>query len=257
MKATQKVFVELILYKALAGLRGEAARYYLSFLWWLIEPILFMMIFFVVFGLLLQTGTEDFVPFLLIGLVSWQWFSNTIRHSMTSIMEGGRLMTHVHLPKVFFPAVTIVMDTVKFLFVLAILFLFLWWYGYPVTLVYIAFPLVLLVQLVLMASLALLAAAVVPFLPDVRFALDALLQLMFFLSGIFFAGSTLPEEYQGHFYLNPMAGLIEAHRDVLMYGSWPDFGYLAWVAGVSVLMLMVAVRILLRLDFIYPRIVGN
>ena len=166
-------------------------------------------------------------------------------------------MTHVHLPKVFFPAVTMVMDTVKFLFVLSILLLFLWSYGYPVTSAYFVFPLVLLVQLVLMAALALLAAAAVPFLPDIRFALDALLQFLFFLSGIFFAGSVLPEEYQGYFYLNPMAGLIEAHRDVLMYGTWPDFGYLAWVAGLSVVMLVLANWILLRLDFVYPRIVGN
>ncbi len=104
----------------MAGLRAEAARNYLSFLWWVLEPLFSMLVFYIVFGLLFQRGTEDYVPFLLVGLVSWQWFANTVKHSMTSIYGNGRLMNQVDLPKVIFPSIVVVMDLVKFSFVLVL-----------------------------------------------------------------------------------------------------------------------------------------
>src|SRR5690625_778368 len=113
----------------MASLRSETARYYISFFWWVFEPLLSMLVFFVVFGLLFHRVIEDYVPFLLICLVSWQWFAITVLHSMSSIYGSVHLMKQVDLPKVFFPSVVIMMDLVKFSFVLILLLLFLWSYG--------------------------------------------------------------------------------------------------------------------------------
>ena len=248
MKVTERVFLDLILYKAWAGLRAEAARNYLSFLWWVIEPLLFMAVFYVVFGVLLDRGTEGFVPFLLVGIVSWQWFSNSIKHAMTSIHGGGRLMTQVHLPKAFFPAVVVVMDAAKSLVVLALLLVFLMLSGYAPGVSYLALPLVLAVQLLLISACALVAAMVIPLLPDLRFAVDALLQLMFFVSGVFFSGEMLRPEHQPYFYANPVANLIEAYRDILLHGTWPDFSVLGWIGLFSLLSLGVANLLLMRVD---------
>ena len=60
-------YIELILYKTYADLRAETERTYLGFLWWIFEPVLYMTVFYVFFGLLLGHKTDDFVPFLLIG----------------------------------------------------------------------------------------------------------------------------------------------------------------------------------------------
>ena len=116
---------DLILYKTLADLRAEAARTYIGFLWWVLDPLIFMAIFYVVFGLLLRRSTPDFVPFLLIGLVSWRWFQNTITHSATSILGGRSLMQQVYVPKIIFPLVIILTDLVKFGLVLMLLLIYL------------------------------------------------------------------------------------------------------------------------------------
>ena len=106
-----------VIYKALANLRTEIAKTYLSFSWWILEPLLSMSVFYIVFGLLIPRKIEHFVPFLLVGLISWQWFANTIKHCMNSISGNGRLMTQVYVPKMIFPSVVIVMDFIKFLLV--------------------------------------------------------------------------------------------------------------------------------------------
>jgi lipopolysaccharide transport system permease protein len=246
---------DLVLYKAMAGLRSEAARNYLSFLWWVLEPLLSMLVFYIVFGLLIQRGTEDFVPFLLIGLVSWHWFANTIKHSMTSIYGNGRLMNHVDLPKVIFPSVVIVMDLVKFSFVLLMLLLFLWLYGFDIGLPYLALPLVLGTQFLLIIGLSYLAAAIIPFIPDLRFLVDTLLHLAFFLSGIFYAGASIPEQYRFYFYLNPMANLIEAYRDIFMDNAWPDWTPLLVITLFSITVVYAGQRLIRRFEYLYPRMV--
>lgn len=255
MKITQAVFWELVLFKALAGLRAESARYYLGLLWWLVEPVLFMLVFVFVFGILLETGPDDFVAFLLVGLVCWQWFGNTVQHAMSAILEGGALMDQVHLPKLFFPAVVIVMDAAKFGFVLSMLLVFLYVCGFAPDIHWLALPLVLLLQLLFITGVALLAAALVPLLPDLRFIIAAALQLLFFVSGIFFSGDTIATDYQSIFYANPMAVLIESWRDLLMHGHWPDVGRLVWIGLLASLLLGMASLLLARLDQIYPRVV--
>ncbi|HPQ27545.1 MAG TPA: hypothetical protein PLQ82_03640 [Desulfobacteraceae bacterium] len=60
-------YIELVFFKAYANLRSEAARTYLSFLWWIIDPVLFMSVYYVVFAVLLQRGTKGYIPNLSIG----------------------------------------------------------------------------------------------------------------------------------------------------------------------------------------------
>lgn len=247
-------YTELVFYKAYADLRAEASRTYISFLWWALEPILYMAGFYFVFAVLLERRTPNFVAFLLVGLVVWKWFSSTILHSSGSILNNPALMRQVYLPKVIFPFVTILMDTIKFLVVFSILLVFLLWNGGTLSLAWLTLPVLLLVELVFLAGLACLAAAVVPVIPDLRILLENLLLVMMFVSGIFFDPATIPEPYQTYFYLNPMATLIESFRAVLMRGEWPSMSALALIAGAGIGLFVIAFIILHRLDRAYPRL---
>lgn len=248
-----KHHLQLVTYKAYADLRSEAAKTFLGFLWWALDPLLFMVIFYVVFGLLMNRGTENFISFLLIGLVAWRWFQNTISHGANSILGGRGLMHQVYVPKVVFPLVIILTDLVKFGFVFSILLLYLWLAGFGIGPAYLALPLVLIVQLALNVGLTLLVAALVPFLPDLKFLADHVLHMLFFMSGIFFAGSSIAERYQPYFYLNPMATLIESYRDILMHDAWPNWSALAVIAGLGVVLTLFGERLIGRNDHLYPK----
>jgi lipopolysaccharide transport system permease protein len=246
-------YLELIFFKTYADLRAEAARTYINFLWWIIEPLLYMSVFYIVFGLLFQRGGDDFVPFLLCGLTVWKWFDSTLRNGAVSINANNNLMQQVYLPKIIFPSITIATNTIKFAFVLAMLLLFLWWSELDISVHYLALPIVLGVQFLFILACTYLAAAVVPLLPDIKLLIDNGLTLLFFLSGIFFAGNTIPERYQFYFYLNPMASLIESYRDILLYRHWPDWQHLSFIILLSLAGIYFAHRLLTRFDRIYPR----
>lgn len=246
-------YLELIFFKTYADLRAEAARTYFNFLWWIIEPLLYMGVFYIVFGLLFQRGEGDFVPFLLCGLTIWKWFDSSVRNGATAITANNGLMQQVYLPKIIFPSITIVTNTIKFAFVLAILLLFLWCYGLGIGVCYLALPLLLGIQLLFISACTYLAAAVVPLLPDIKLLIDNGLTLIFFLSGIFFAGDSIPEHYQFYFYLNPMAFLIESYRNILLDGQWPKWQGLGWIILASLLISYFAHRLFVRFDRVYPR----
>lgn len=101
-------------------------------LWWVIDPILSMAVFYLVFSVMLQSGTEGFVAFLLSGLVIWNWYRQSISNAGGAILTGQGLMGQVHVPKLVFPATTLLTDLTKFALVFVLLLVFLWLSGYPV-----------------------------------------------------------------------------------------------------------------------------
>jgi lipopolysaccharide transport system permease protein len=247
-------YINLIIYKTYADLRAETERTYLGFLWWIFEPIMYMSVFYVVFAVFMGHKTDNFVPFLLIGLVVWQWMKSCLSHGSESILAYRGLMQHVHLPKVIFPLILILTDTVKFIFIFSILLLYLWISGFGIGWAYLALPLVLLVELLFIMALTFFLAALVPFLPDLRFVVENVMQAVFFGSGIFFAASSIPEQYQFYFYLNPMVSIIESFRDILMYNTIPNLNMLILLGFISLIWLWFSVRLIAYFEYTYPKI---
>jgi lipopolysaccharide transport system permease protein len=249
-------YFDLVLYKTYADLRADSEKTYIGFLWWLLNPSLSMVIYYLVFGLLLSRGGENFVPNLMVGIIIFQWFSNCVSHGASTIMGGRGLMMQVYLPKIIFPIVNILVDSTKFLFVFVILVILVNLLGHPINWAYLSLPLLMLVQLLLIAAVAFFMAGVTPFFPDLRLLFDHLLHLLFFMSGVFFTADIIPERFRGLYYLNPMANLIEQHRRVLLHGEFPDWGSLAVITGGTLLGLALSVWLIARFDRVYPKVVS-
>lgn len=247
-------FWELVGYMVYANLRAEAARTYANFLWWVLDPLLYMAVMYLVFGGVLGRGGQDYILVLMTGLVPWMWYRNGISNASRSILGNRALMNQVKLPKFLFPVVTLLTDSAKFLVVLVLLLtLLLVIAGWP-PVTWLGLPLVLAVHFVLIAGAACLMAAIVPLVPDLRFLVDSLLHLQFFGSGIFFTLADVPERYTGLFLINPMACVLVDYRRVLLEGQWPHPGTLGWTLAVGVALLATALWILARFDKRYPRL---
>jgi len=240
--------MELVWYKTYADLRVEASRGYLGILWWALEPLLYMGVFYIVYGILFQRGGVDYVAFLLVGLVAWRWFDNTIKLGASSLIANMGLMQQVYVPKIVFPTVAVVTNTFKFLVVLTMLLVFLLLYGNYPGITWLALPGLLAVQLLFIVALTLLVSVIVPFMPDIRVIIDSGLTLLFFMSGIFFDLDSLPVQLADYLRLNPMATLIESYRKVLIQGVWPDLSMLGIVVVFSLIVLLVSLRLHLRYD---------
>ena len=248
---------DLILYKSLADLRAEARRYYISYAWWLLEPLLEMAVFYIIFNVLFSRGGPNFIQFLLVGLVAWKWFGTTVQHCGNSLIGSRGLIMQTSLPKVIFPTVLILTDTFKAAIVSVIVSILLFLTGFPPNQTYLALPLLLTTQLLFIMAVGFGLAAIVPFFPDLSILVSLLLRMLYFLSGVFFD----PRNISGHkrelFFLNPMARLIDGYRGIFLHHRWPEAMPLLLISIISVLIIYLAAVFIKSKDTIYPRIVSQ
>jgi lipopolysaccharide transport system permease protein len=245
---------EILLYQAYCQLRVESERLYIGYLWWALETVLEMALLYVVFRALLGSPIDHYLSFLLCGLVSWRWLAQSVTRAAPTILANQPLAMQVFVPKVLFPAAMLIVDAVKFLVGLAVLFVFLRIDGFSVTAAWAAFPVVLAAQFLFIAALALWAAALVPFFRSILVGLDVALRFGMFASGVFFDVAAVGGPLGSWLARNPMAVLLTAWRDVLMRGAWPDFTALAGIAAASTVAAVAAHAFIRRRELLYPRL---
>lgn len=254
MKVTNH-HLNLILQKSISEIISESRMGYLGILWWFLEPILYLAVFYLIFVVLFKRGDENAIAFLLIGLVSWKWFDAAIRQSAVCIKNSQGIMLQVYLPKIIFPAIAVLTATIKFLIVFLILLVFLMVVGYLPSLSWLAIPVIVFTQLLLIFSLGGILATFVPLVPDLRLIIDNGLKLMFFLSGIFFDISKVPSELQVYLNINPMIGIIKSYRMILIEGNWPDWNFLYLLILISVFLSVLVWLFLGKFDQTYAKII--
>jgi len=248
-------FVDLVWTKARLNLKSEANRNHLRYMWWILDPLLYMAVFYVVFGLLLQRGGEGYVAYLLTGLVPFQWFSKTLNQTATSIVAGKGLMHKVRISPLFFPLVGIVQNSGKQLLVFAMLGIFLVLYGLPPTIHWLALVPIVLVQILLMVVVCCLVAMVIPFIRDLSNLVPTGIQFLMFTSGIFYTVERIPTQWQTLFFSNPVANLLYQYRQVLVENQWPEWSMLSWLTLGLLVGLGVVIRLYRRLEPVFPRVV--
>ena len=251
----RRYLADLVIQKARAGLRAEASRGYLGVLWWVLEPIMYMGVFYVAFAHLMKRGDENYVVFLLTGLIVWKWFHATINTGANSLILNAALMNQIYVPKIIFPLTCAAVNTFKFLVILAILLIFLHFTSAQITWTWLLLPVLVLTQLFLIVSLSSLLAAIMPFFPDLKVILENILMMVFFLSGVFFNIAKLPPRMRVYLLLNPMATLIDMYRKTLLKGLPPDWLQLLGIIFFSAVVMALAVWLLRRFDRLYPKII--
>lgn len=245
----------LIWTKSILNLRSEAHRNYLSYAWLVLEPLLHILVFYIVFGTLLQRGGENFLVFLLAGQIPWMWFSKSVSGSSSSILAGKNLILQVGLPSIIFPLINLLKTSLQQIPVFFILLSFFWSQGFLPSIVWWYLLPLIFVQLLLTAACTCIVAAIIPFARDLNYLVHTGLMFLMFGSGIFYDYRTLSAEWQEIFLLNPMAFLLKSYREILIDGTPPDILALGWWGAGGLIACLILIYIYGKLRYIYPRIV--
>lgn len=242
-----------IRYNCIAELKQEADKGYLGFLWWILDPVFYLAVFYLVFGVAFKRGGEGYLHHLLCGLVFWRWFEMSVRQAMQSIVARKSLLTQVYMPKWLLPLSAISNNFVKFGIVLLVFLIFLCLSSYFPNIYWFAIIPLLLVQLILISGIGFLLASIAPILPDISMVFNYFLTGLFFASGIFFSVSDMDAAVKQYFMLNPVLLILEAWRDVLLRSAWPDIPSMLYVVITSLVCVLVGLLILRSHDRSYPR----
>ena len=232
-------------YRALIGNltnRQVSTRYrgsVLGFLWTLLNPLLLMAVYSLVFTVYARVAMDNYGAFVFTGLLPWLWFSSSLTEGANSIVGNASLITKSMFPPEVLPVVSVLSGFLNFLFALPVLFLVLFIAGLPPTLPVLMLPVLLLLQSVMILGLVFLLAALNTQYRDVQHLLGNLLTFWFFLCPILYPISNVPERFRSLHSLNFMGELVVAYQDVLFHGRVPDWHSLAALAVVALALLLV------------------
>jgi lipopolysaccharide transport system permease protein len=222
------------------SLASSVRRTRLGYLWWVIEPVLEACVFYVVFGIFFGSSVQNFVAYLLVGLVPFTWLSRSISNASSSMLNARWALQNYRLHPVFFPLAEVLQDATKALFSGIILLIFLIFYGIPATTSWFWVPLIVLSQFALVTAVACFVSSVVPLMEDIKNLVPIVLTMTMFASGIFYDPNVLlTDEWRFYYFLNPMASLLNLYRNVLLYDATPSINsllvVLAWASIFSAL----------------------
>lgn len=242
--------------------RTIRARYQQSLLgglWAVIQPAATAIVFSVIFTRFIpvDTGTTPYILFSYTAMVPWVMFSTSITDMTESLVSNFGLVSKIYFPREILPMAAMLARLFDAAIAGAILLLLLLFYREQLTLDWTAWlllPLVILIQLTLTLGLGLFTAAVNVFFRDVRHLVTLGLQIWFYATPIIYPATAVPDSAQTLYHLNPMAGIIESYRAILLEGSLPS-PYLGISAAISFMALAFGYWFFKRVEFQFADVV--
>ena len=200
----------------------------LGFVWCLLNPLLMMVVFTVVFSVLMPSNIPKFPVFILVGILAWNLHVTAVTGAANSIVGNAGLVMKVYFPREVLPISVVLANTVNFLLALIALFVVILAFRVELSLTVLFLPVILLAQVMFASGLALFLSALTVFFRDVGIIMETLMLAWFFLSPIFYRLEDLAPNYARLLYIaNPMASIISAYRDVLYLGGMPGIDFLS------------------------------
>jgi homopolymeric O-antigen transport system permease protein len=236
------------------------ARYQQSLLgglWAIIQPASTVVIFSIVFTRFVKvdTGGIPYVLFSYATVVPWTLFSASLIDMISSLVDNMNLVTKIYFPREVLPIAAMLGRLFDFGIATILLVALMIYYGVPLLdASWTWIPVVLGIQIALALGLGFIGAALNVFYRDVKHLITLGLQLWLYASPVIYPLSVVPKELQTLYFLNPMAGIIEAYRDVLLLRMWPS-SYLAWSAFSALVILFVGYWFFKRVEFQFADVV--
>jgi len=192
--------------------------------WVLIQPLVTMLIFTVIFGRLAKMPSDDvwYPAFAFTALLPWTYFSQAVTRSGGALVGNANLVSKVYFPRILLPLSMIVAPLVDLALSLLMLFGLLVYAGIPLTWKIITLPLFIFVAMLTAMGVSLFISAANVRYRDVGHAVPFLMQIWMFMSPIVYPVSLVPEQWRWLYGLNPMAGVIEGFRWALLGQTVPD-----------------------------------
>lgn len=240
--------------------RNIRARYQqsaLGWLWAIFQPAAQVAIFAIIFTLVVPVDTGDipYPVFSYVAIVPWTLLSASLADMTQTIVVNMGLVTKIYFPREILPVAAMLARLMDFGVAAGLLIVLLLFYRVPIFFPGLIFlPLILLIQIILILGLGLAGAAANVFFRDVQSLLTLGLQLWFYASPIIYPVSMVPDRFRVLYFLNPMAGILESYRDVLLNRQIPGT-YLLSSAIISLAIFLLGAWFFKRIEFRFADIV--
>jgi lipopolysaccharide transport system permease protein len=248
---------ELLLTWTVREIKGRYRQSALGFGWALIQPIVQILVISIIFGRFVRVPSEG-VPypvFSFVAILPWSFFASSITASIPSLLSNMDLITKIYFPREFIPLSSIVARFVDFCIASIVLVGLLIFYSIPMKATLLYVPLILIIQIMLTIAIGLLGSAISVFLRDISFAIPLAMQVWMYASPVIYPMSLVPEKWRLLYAINPMVGIIDSYRRVVLNGEPPDPLYLGISAAFAVVLCVISYIYFKRLELFMADII--
>ena len=248
---------ELILFLTWRDIKVRYKQAVLGIAWAILQPLLTMLIFTVIFGILLKTPSQGlpYPLFALSALLPWQLFATALQRSSISLVGNANLITKIYFPRLAIPLSSVLAALVDFgvsmIVLIAVMIYYQYWPGWNI----LWLPPLILLALMTALSVGLWLSALNVQYRDIQHMVPFIVQVWMYASPIVYPIDIIPEGIWRWLYgLNPMVGVIQGYRWALLSGDPPDITMFISV-GVVVILLVSGLYYFRRMEKTFADIV--
>jgi len=190
----------------------------LGVVWAVLQPVLTMLIFTVIFGGLAKIPSDGYpyAIFVFAALLPWTFFANAVSTSSMSLVVSANMVSKVYFPRIIIPLASIGGGLIDLMISTCVLFALMVWYGVGWSANLLLAPVLLLGVIFTALGVGTLLSALTVAYRDFRFVVPFLVQIWMYATPVVYPASLVPEKWQWVMFLNPMAGVIEAFRSAFL-----------------------------------------
>ena len=246
-----------LLYSAKSELRAEVAGSYLNWLWWILDPLLFMLVYTFVVRVVFTAKEQYFAAFVLIGLTAWNFFNKSVQGSVNVIRKNKSVVSKIYLPKYLLVLTNMMVLAFKMDISFVLIFVLMLILRVPFTGYILHAVPILLVLLVVTFGISTIFMHFGVFVRDLYNVTVLLLRLVFYMTGVFYSiPLRVPAPY-GTILLriNPLAFLTESLRGALLYGAAPDYLLLGVWFVIGLALTAIGITTVYRYENSYAKVI--
>lgn len=249
------VFKELYQYRELLKtnvkkeIRGKYKASFLGVLWSFINPLLQVLVYAIVFPYIMRVQTENYLIFLICGIIPWTWFTNVISQGTTCVTNNSNLIKKVYFPREILPISIVTSGLINFLISCLIILIFVLLGGCGISWHLIFIPFIALIQYVISLSIIFLLSAFNVYVKDTEYMITFIINLFFYATPVLYSTEMFKDSWMiWLFRFNPMAHLINAYRDVFYLHRMPEMLNLLLLFIIGLLLLIICYKIFKKLE---------
>ena len=250
-----RLFRELYNYRELLksnvkkDIRGKYKGSFLGVLWSFINPLLQVIVYAIVFPYILRMKTENYLIFLICGIIPWTWFTTIVSIGTTCISNNANLIKKVYFPREILPISVVTSGLVNFLISCIIILLFVLFSGLGVSWHLVLLPFVALIQYVISLAVVFLLCSINVYVKDVEYIVMFFINMLFYGTPILYSTEMFKaSKLMILFRINPFSHLLNAYRDIFYVHQLPKINTLLIILLISLVFLVVCYKIFRRLE---------
>lgn len=245
---------------AKSQLKTEVANSYLNWIWWVLDPLFSMMIYYLIFGVVFEAKEPYFTTFLFIGQTMWTFFNKNVVQSVKMIKRNKPIVARVYIPKFVLLVSNIMINGFKMTISWVIVVIMMIATKVPLSSHIWCFIPILLVMILVTFAVSVNLMHFGVFVEDLGNVINIAMKLLFYMTGIFFSiekrlGPSHPVIAKIILHGNPMALLITDMRNVVLYDKAPHWIWLLIWTVISIIFSMIGIHTIYKNENTYVKVI--